>query len=66
MERNSLEVATCRNNGKCWNFSGQQFSNETNDGKMRKIGYAHVSSVNQKLDRQLGALRAEECNWIYE
>ena len=33
---------------------------------MRKIGYARVSSVNQKLDRQLGALRAEECNWIYE
>ena len=33
---------------------------------MRKIGYARVSSVNQKLDRQLGALRAEQCNWIYE
>ena len=28
---------------------------------MRKIGYARVSSVNQKLDRQLGALQAEEC-----
>ena len=33
---------------------------------MRKIGYARVSSVNQKLDRQLGALNAEQCNWIYE
>ena len=33
---------------------------------MRKIGYARVSSVNQKLDRQLGALRAEECTWIYK
>ena len=33
---------------------------------MRKIGYARVSSINQKLDRQLGALRAEQCNWIYE
>ena len=33
---------------------------------MRKIGYARVSSVNQRLDRQLGALRAEECTWIYE
>ena len=33
---------------------------------MRKIGYARVSSVNQKLDRQLGVLNAEQCNWIYE
>ena len=33
---------------------------------MRKIGYARVSGVNQKLDRQLGALRAEQCTWIYE
>ncbi len=31
---------------------------------MRKIGYARVSSVNQKLDRQLGALNAEQCSWI--
>jgi DNA invertase Pin-like site-specific DNA recombinase len=33
---------------------------------MRKIGYARVSSVNQRLDRQLGALNAEQCTWIYE
>jgi DNA invertase Pin-like site-specific DNA recombinase len=33
---------------------------------MRKIGYARVSSAAQNLDRQLGALRAERCNMIYQ
>ena len=33
---------------------------------MRKVGYARVSSVHQKLDRQLGALRAERCDAIYK
>ena len=32
---------------------------------MRKIGYARVSSPQQNLDRQLGALRAERCDLIY-
>src|SRR5262245_55091522 len=32
---------------------------------MRKIGYARVSTPNQNLDRQLGALRAERCDVIY-
>jgi DNA invertase Pin-like site-specific DNA recombinase len=32
---------------------------------MRKIGYASVSSAAQNLDRQLGALRAEQCDQIF-
>jgi len=32
---------------------------------MRKIGYARVSTSNQSLDRQIGALRAERCHEIY-
>ena len=32
---------------------------------MRKIGYARVSSSNQNLDRQIGALRAERCAEVY-
>ena len=32
---------------------------------MRKIGYARVSSPQQNLDRQVGALRAERCDSIY-
>src|SRR5215470_16365553 len=31
----------------------------------RKIGYARVSSVDQNLDRQIAALRAEGCDEIY-
>ena len=30
-----------------------------------KIGYAWVSSVDQNLDRQIAALRAEGCNKIF-
>jgi DNA invertase Pin-like site-specific DNA recombinase len=33
---------------------------------MRKIGYARVSSASQSLERQLGALRAERCDVIYQ
>jgi len=33
--------------------------------KMRKIGYARVSTSAQSLDRQLGALRAERCDEVY-
>jgi DNA invertase Pin-like site-specific DNA recombinase len=33
---------------------------------MRKVGYARVSSASQSLERQLGALRAERCNVIYQ
>jgi DNA invertase Pin-like site-specific DNA recombinase len=33
---------------------------------MRKVGYARVSSASQNLDRQLGALRAERCDVIYQ
>ena len=29
------------------------------------IGYARVSTTQQNLDRQLGALRAERCDDIY-
>ena len=32
---------------------------------MRKIGYARVSSMDQNLDRQIAALRAEGCDEIY-
>jgi DNA invertase Pin-like site-specific DNA recombinase len=32
---------------------------------MRKIGYARVSTPNQNLDRQIGALRAERCDEIF-
>ena len=32
---------------------------------MRKIGYARVSSSAQNLDRQIAALRAEQCDEIY-
>ena len=32
---------------------------------MKKIGYARVSTTSQKLDRQLGALRAEDCDEVY-
>ena len=44
---------------------GHKRSNETRGGKVRKIGYARVSSRHQNLDRQLGALRAERCNVIF-
>ena len=30
-----------------------------------KIGYARVSTINQNLDRQIGALRAEACDKIF-
>jgi len=32
---------------------------------MRKIGYARVSSADQNLDRQIAALRTEQCDTIY-
>lgn len=32
---------------------------------MRKIGYARVSSPAQNLDRQIGALRSEQCDEIF-
>jgi DNA invertase Pin-like site-specific DNA recombinase len=32
---------------------------------MQKIGYARVSSLDQNLDRQIAALRAEGCDRIY-
>jgi DNA invertase Pin-like site-specific DNA recombinase len=32
---------------------------------MKKIGYARVSSVDQNLDRQIAALRAERCDETY-
>jgi DNA invertase Pin-like site-specific DNA recombinase len=35
------------------------------EGKMIKIGYARVSSLDQNLDRQISALRAEGCSKIY-
>jgi DNA invertase Pin-like site-specific DNA recombinase len=33
--------------------------------KMRKIGYARVSSQDQNLDRQIAALKAERCEQIF-
>jgi predicted site-specific integrase-resolvase len=33
--------------------------------KMKRIGYARVSSLDQNLDRQIAALRAEGCDRIY-
>ena len=30
-----------------------------------KIGYARVSTVDQNLDRQIGALRGEGCDKIF-
>ena len=32
---------------------------------MMKIGYARVSQLDQNLDRQIAALRAEGCDKIY-
>jgi len=32
---------------------------------MRRIGYARVSSSTQNLDRQIGALCAEQCHEVY-
>jgi DNA invertase Pin-like site-specific DNA recombinase len=32
---------------------------------MRKIGYARVSSIQQNLERQIGALRAEGCDELF-
>jgi DNA invertase Pin-like site-specific DNA recombinase len=33
--------------------------------KLQKIGYARVSSLDQNLDRQIAALRAENCDKIF-
>jgi DNA invertase Pin-like site-specific DNA recombinase len=33
---------------------------------MRKVGYARVSTSTQNLDRQIGALRAERCDEVYQ
>src|SRR4029079_6662136 len=33
--------------------------------RMRKIGYARVSTSSQNLDRQIGALRAERCHEVH-
>src|SRR5262249_21597401 len=38
---------------------------ETKRGFVLKIGYARVSSLDQNLDRQIAALRAEGCEKIY-
>jgi DNA invertase Pin-like site-specific DNA recombinase len=35
------------------------------EGKMRRVGYARVSSQGQSLDRQIAALRAERCDVIF-
>jgi DNA invertase Pin-like site-specific DNA recombinase len=33
--------------------------------KVLKVGYARVSSIDQNLDRQIAALRAEGCHKIF-
>lgn len=40
-------------------------SSRNERAKMFKVGYARVSSVDQNLDRQIAALRAESCDKIY-
>jgi DNA invertase Pin-like site-specific DNA recombinase len=40
-------------------------SSRNERGEMVKIGYARVSSLDQNLDRQIAALRAEGCDKIY-
>jgi DNA invertase Pin-like site-specific DNA recombinase len=42
----------------CWSINLEGFN-------MRKIGYVRVSSSQQNLDRQIAALRAEQCDEIY-
>ena len=39
--------------------------NKSGYKQMRKIGYARVSGTGQSLDRQIAALRAEQCNVIF-
>jgi DNA invertase Pin-like site-specific DNA recombinase len=40
-------------------------SQNQDSAKVRKIGYARVSTPGQNLDRQIGALRAERCDEIF-